>query len=48
MPAVPPLGAAVALSCLIAFHAVAAPMPELVQKNGKFALSYQSKGKELP
>jgi hypothetical protein len=48
MPAAPPLRAAVALSCLIAFQCVAAPMPELVQKNGKFALSYQRKGKELP
>ena len=38
MPSVFPLRAAVALSCLIAFHAVAAPMPQLVQKNGKFAL----------
>lgn len=38
MPSVSPLRAAVALSCLIAFHAVAAPMPQLVQKNGKFAL----------
>ena len=38
MPPVSPLRAAVALSCLIAFHAVAAPIPQLVQKNGKFAL----------
>lgn len=38
MPALPPLRAAVALSCLIAFNAVASPMPQLVQKNGKFAL----------
>jgi hypothetical protein len=38
MPAAAPLRAAVALSCLIAVHAFAAPMPQLVQKNGKFAL----------
>ncbi|HWW68724.1 MAG TPA: DUF5597 domain-containing protein [Duganella sp.] len=38
MPSVSPLRAAVTLSCLIAFHAVAAPIPQLVQKNGKFAL----------
>ncbi|MFL6633716.1 MAG: beta-galactosidase [Massilia sp.] len=38
MPAAAPLRAAVALSCLIVIHACAAPMPQLVQKSGKFAL----------